>query len=102
MQYQVRGKRFFSPGRVDFFILRSLVFSRALGCEIRRRPACTPPLKYGSGPGAVARGLGVHSRLIWQVVVVRASAHLEPRHMELAELLSSSPFFSTNTTTAAR
>ena len=52
--------------------------SRALGCRERRKAACTQWRTFGSRAGSVARGLGVHSRKIWQVIAGSLSAELEP------------------------
>ena len=60
------------------FPRRPWVTSRALGCGVRRGPACTPRRKFGSRAGSVARALGVQSREIWQVITGSLSAELEP------------------------
>ena len=57
---------------------RPWVFSRTLGCEARRRPACTPRRKFGSRAGCVARALGVQSLEIWRVITGLLFAELEP------------------------
>ena len=59
-------------------LFRPRVFSRALGCGARRRPACTPRCKCGSRSGSVARALGVRSREIWRVPRGSLSAQPEP------------------------
>ena len=56
------------------FVRRPWVFSRALGCEARRGPACTPRRKFGSRASSAARALGVQSREIWQVIAGLLSA----------------------------
>ena len=56
-----------------FFLFRSRIFSRALGCGARRKPACPLRCKCGPWSRTVARALGVQSRENWQVATWRHS-----------------------------
>lgn len=59
--------------QIDFFALRPLfllrsgVFSLALGRGARMGPACTPQSKCGPSPKPVGRALGPQSREFWQI-----------------------------------
>ena len=79
------------PNRLFFwntfaFLVRSRVFSRALGCGARRQLACTRlhhGSKCASRPRSVASALGLWSREFWQETTGRSSDLLEPsRTME--------------------
>ena len=65
------------------FLRRPWVFSRALGCGVRRGTACTPRRKFGSRAGSVARALDVQKGEICQVIAESFSAELEPGNGKL-------------------
>ena len=78
-------------GHLHAFLRPPWVFSRALGCGARRRPACTPRSKFGSRTGSVACALGVQSHGIWYVITRLLSAELEPSTIENPHTSCSAP-----------
>ena len=74
-----------------FLLFYPRVFSRALGCGARSRPACTLRCKCGPWPRSMERALGVQSRENWQVTTGRHSEHLEPSRRMQTHIVNKCP-----------